>query len=190
MAILPESLKTEPKPTPVEGVHWLDMSWKDIEDMDDDSLCFLSVSVDASGNPLPSAKSLQVLEQHVGAEGLAALQEFFQSESGLSWKSTAAKVRASLHDSIRRVCIVGDFSIYPAGRLKWSGSFGQFEGRAKDCFRVGSSPSCWFPILPSLRVCGQSRSGIAPSFARRECSDRSANDGVRPASAKCGRRLL
>ena len=27
-------------------------------------------------------------------------------------------------------------------QVRWSGPFGQFEGEAKDCFRVGSSPSC------------------------------------------------
>ena len=30
----------------------------------------------------------------------------------------------------------------PGVGVRWSGPFGQFEGKAKDCFRVGSSPSC------------------------------------------------
>ena len=62
--------------------------------------------------------------------------------------------------------------------MKWSGAFGQFEGKAKDCFRVGSSPSMDAALsIPSV-------GGVNPIAGwRRRSRGGSAATGVRTAAA-------
>ena len=99
---------------------------------------------------------------------------------------------------------------YGGLKVKWSGTFGQFEGKAKDCFRVGSSPSldaalCFDSLGEFNLIAGcrrRSRAGSAATGARtaaaahaavRHASPRPAKQtsaGVRPDSAKCGRAWL
>ena len=70
--------------------------------------------------------------------------------------------------------------------MRWSGSFGQIEGKAKDCFRVGQSPSLmsYRPLIRAFPSIGFWTA--SPPFARREHGDRSANGGGRSR----GRRLV
>lgn len=68
----------------------------------------------------------------------------------------------------------GNHGISEWRALKWLGAFGQFEGKAKDCFRVGSMPSFSCSIVPRFGWSGQ---GMAPGFPPRRpprASDRPA----------------